>query len=1529
MLKRLGSVLTLSFFLAPAVAGAAANTVTRVIEVSPADVVVRQIGGHDFVELRGGAHAMPLGAPDLPLLPVHMEIPAGFDIASVRVVPLATEMLPGQIDPGAVGTARAGEWTRPGDLDAAIRGSDSWYPSEPVMQYRTGRLRGRNLAAIAVAPVTWLPATGGLKLMTRFRVEVSLNPAAPDPGALVIRRESPEGRRSFDETLQLLTGVRASGVAGAASELHPLVNSGGPFEPTFRPSVDGSPVEMVIITTTDQAPVYQDLADYKTKIGLSTVVRTVDWIKANYPNGVDTQETIRNFIRDAVSKWGTTWVLLGGDTDHIPVRYGYTTFYTSQGEDIPTDLYYTDLDGNWNGDGDAVFGEAYSTSAPPGDGLDLYPDVWVGRITSQDSTSARNMVDKTLGYLRNPPIGHQNDILLAGEVLFPPNWEPGYSIQYDGAVLCEDVVDSLNVQSNPIRLYENYTAWPGASAENKASVVGALNGGIGVFHHVGHGYINTMSVGLGAQILINSDIDALSNGNETFVVYAINCTSAAIDFNCIAERFLSNTHGGGVAVVGSTRLDFPSTGVYFQNEFYGLIYRRGVTEMGKAVAMAKIPEIPYSTQDNTYRWTQFTQIYLGDPNLQVWTDTPSTLTVTHASTFTLGQGTYSVTVMRGGSPVDSARVALYKDGDAYSVGLTDPSGQVVLPFRPDQTGAFSVGVHSHNDLPYLGSATVVAPGGAPYLFALSQAFVDDGSGSTDGNGDGRLDSGETVELNIALKNNGGAGETGITATLTSGDPELNVIDNFAQYPDIGTGASSSANDPFVLSVPRSALDRLEAHCTLNIFGNSGAYSQEIIVYGHAPELDYQQQSVRDTVGNGNGNGVIAANEDFAIIPTVHNSGLGTTRGLEARLRSSDPAVTITDSVSVLGALITGQSGVNPADGLAARLSDVSTAHELTLVLVDAYGELSTIPLDITPPDTVMNVVSYGQATSIALTWTQSTSADLRGYNVYRATSSSGPFTRINPTSFERTSYYNDEGLPSLTRYYYEVAPVDSSGNEGRKSVATSATTSLPIHDGFPVEVTSATTAGITLADLNHDGQPEILGGGEEIYAVQSNGDEYYDGDQDVRTLGPITKTGGMLFWNTPAVGDVDRDGEPEVAGVSWSDVNVRLLDRFGIAMPGWPKDGNPLNEMEPNPLGSVCLADVDADGTLEVLCSVGRVLFCWHYDGTELRDGDNNPATDGILAVTGEAFSYSTPTVANIDGDPYPEIIAGMHDGKLYVFHHDGTPYAGFPFATGGNITSSPAVADINLDGQPEIVFGSSDSKLYAIHSDLTSAPGFPVGIQLAQDVDSSPAIGDITGDGIPDVAIGASNGALFVFRGQNGTIPAGFPIQIRDNLGVKVAVRSSPVLADVDGDGQIDIVFGDQKGRLHCVDRNGQYLPGFPIQTGNLIENAPAVWDVDGDGLTEILAESFDQKIYCWDTPWTFNPALAAWPMFKHDQRNSGIATTDVFELTGVGDGNQLPESRGDSFRTPPIRSPPPPPCATGSPRERTTAGCGFASST
>ncbi len=125
----------------------------------------------------------------------------------------------------------------------------------------------------------------------------------------------------------------------------------------------------------------------------------------------------------------------------------------------------------------------------------------------------------------------------------------------------------------------------------------------------------------------------------------------------------------------------------------------------------------------------------------------------------------------------------------------------------------------------------------------------------------------------------------------------------------------------------------------------------------------------------------------------------------------------------------------------------------------------------------------------------------------------------------------------------------------------------------------------------------------------------------------------------------------------------------------------------------------------------------------------------------------------------------------------------------------------------------------------------------------------------------------------------------IKDSAGNKIAIRSSPAVADVDGDGSLDIVVGDQIGRLHGFTAAGQYLPGFPIQTGNAIWGSPAVWDIDHDGLTEVIAVSFDQKIYCWDTPWTFNQSKAVWPMFKRNQRNTGVVTDQILAVTAVPD--------------------------------------------
>ena len=98
-------------------------------------------------------------------------------------------------------------------------------------------------------------------------------------------------------------------------------------------------------------------------------------------------------------------------------------------------------------------------------------------------------------------------------------------------------------------------------------VIDALDtGNFGVFHHVGHGFYFNMSVGPGA--IVPADADGLTNGPNYFLLYSLNCSSSAFDFNCLNERFVRNPQGGAMASLGSSRAAFPSAAKPLQEEFY-------------------------------------------------------------------------------------------------------------------------------------------------------------------------------------------------------------------------------------------------------------------------------------------------------------------------------------------------------------------------------------------------------------------------------------------------------------------------------------------------------------------------------------------------------------------------------------------------------------------------------------------------------------------------------------------------------------------------------------------------------------------------------------------------------------------------------------------------------------------------------------------------------------------------------------------------------------------------------------------------
>jgi hypothetical protein len=392
-----------------------------------------------------------------------------------------------------------------------------------------------------------------------------------------------------------------------------------------------------------------------------------------------------------------------------------------------------------------------------------------------------------------------------------------------------------------------------------------------------------------------------------------------------------------------------------------------------------------------------------------------------------------------------------------------------------------------------------------------------------------------------------------------------------------------------------------------------------------------------------------------------------------------------------------------------------------------------------------------------------------------------------------------------------------------------------------------------------------------------------DGDHDARTYGVFSQSGKANFWSPPSSTDIDRDGVIDVASAGWANGQLYLFDGRQTPKPGFPVGINVTGTPTPRTWSAPAMVDVDGDSIMEIFINSVSHTYAFRSDGSELIDGDLNPATTGVFTTLLATNNYSTPIVADLDNDQIPEVVIGGRDSRLYVKRLDGSNYPGFPVVYGGDITSTPAIGDLDQDGLREIIFGSSNNQLHAININRTAAPGWPKGVNFNQDLDSSPALGDIDGDGFLDVVICAGNGTIYIFQGQNGSIFPGYPVIITDVNGVKIPIRSSPVIGNVDIDPESEIVFGGQDGNVYGYNRDGTPVLGFPIKTDNVVEGAALVWDLDGDGLTEVCVEGFDQRLYMWDTPALFDPAAHPWPMFAHDSRRSGIHGAPIFIVTGV----------------------------------------------
>ncbi len=1461
--------------------------------------------GAIYPSLEGHRQLLEPGLPMVPVQDLVLLIPAGLDVAEAWVEPLSTRTekfsdTPALSPPHITDTGEMISTRR-------MQPSEGAFPAVWGEFSGTHTWRGYNLLTLSVYPAQIENQT--ITFLDQYAVQVVY--ADGQRQRLTLERErfvdgevasNQEVLRAVVSNTQALSGYAR--INGAV-----VTEDKGQFVPTRTPSLSGSAVQYLIVTNEDMAPEFQRLADYKTRLGMQTLVVTREYIAANFRNGADIQETIRMFIQDAYAKWGTEYVLLGGDTDIIPPRYVNNTFYPATSfTEIPVDMYFACLDGNWNANGNALFGEALSSTVEADD-VDFAEEVYLGRATVSNSTAAQVFVDKVISY-ETTPQGSQwpNRILYAAEVLFPSSYEEGMNIILDGAQFSDQMVNDLVepcTDMEYVRMHETDSLFPREEGLTRSALIDSLNTGhYGIFNQIGHGFYFNMSVG--NENFMNTDADALVNGDHLFVLFSLNCASAAFDYSCLMERFLQNPNGGSILSIGSSRAAFPNSSNNYQQGFFEALYCTDENRSGKLVAISRLPYLGNTVYNYVDRWTFENYTLLGDPTLPIWTGVPQGLGVS-SSDMTLGPNQLNLVVSEGGQPARNAQVCLSRDGEDFATGLTNLSGAVTLDYLANIEGAVDLRVSGVNLAQF--QSTVNVLDGTSYLDLSFVAVTDNGSSGSAGNGNTEIESGEVVNLSPILRETGGAGLSNLTGILSTTNPLVDVSSNAANFANVSGGGLTGPLTPFVVSVDPDMVDGTPVTFQLMLTdSHDESFDVQWTTVVKAPMLEVVRMDWEDDTF-GNGDGFLGNGERVVLTVEVKNFGAGQADNADLRMRSYNANVSLFDTVGTVGSLeLMETSGDVSTFSLA--LNDASRKSQSFISIIDNYGRSSQHAFVLQRPETPMNIETDTSLGSdvIALNWDPLEADELFGYNIFRSLSPDGPFEQVNQDVVFGTSYFRNEGLSQLTKYYYQVCSVGESLVPSSVSVVVEQATAPAEAIGFPVTFINETSGSLAVGDVDGDGDYEVVLGSDELYVWHHDGTELFDGDNDSQTLGPVTNNNSNV---SPAgIALAQLDGLPGLEMIYCDRSNpelVNVLDQAGNPLPGWPQTTNGGSGTQ-WVWASPAVGDIDGDGDLEVIInSLNGRTWAWHHDGTEVRDGDNNPDTNGLFMIRPGAhgeWGLSSPVLYDLDDDGADDIIFGTGaddtgGNKLVAYKVDGTDVPGFPYFSDSRINNSAAVGDLNNDGMVEIVFYDSTGHLYAVQQDGTDYPGFPADYGFGTRSGGLPsvALGDMDEDGELEIIFaGNVDGDLSklvivdtdVNGGTSGLSLNGWPIDLPGSS------EGSPVVGDIDGDAVPDIIFGigggseDAPNNLYAFKANGQSIDGFPITLTGPIMPTPVICDLDGDLDVDIILGAWDREVHVWDMPFAFDQRHCPWPTYQGNMQRDGVLIS--VDLVGVDDVADLP---------------------------------------
>ncbi len=425
--------------------------------------------------------------------------------------------------------------------------------------------------------------------------------------------------------------------------------------------------DLLIITPTEFKALLEKLKNHKNSVGVKTKILTLSEIYDHYIFGRDKPEKIKYAIKDSYDEYGIKYVLLVGSYKKLPVRYVHNSdmTYSYKEKKYISELYYADLYNSekdfqtWDSDGDSLFGEWIVNKSNARDKyIDLYPDVYVGRLACRNIFEVMIMVDKIITYETETYSSDWFDrfVVVAGDTYAEGEY-PFNTSGYEGE---ENTVHAIENMSS----FESVKLWiSNGNFTGPKDVINTMNDGCGVMFFDGHASpiawgthpYNSHEFIFGLK---NTDMWKLWNGYKLPVVVAGACHNAQFDITplnlikhpltspnhgtygleCWAWKLASKPFGGSIATIANTglgmskedKVSMGGAGDYMNLQFF-YVYGNGVSDIlgecwGKAISRYvdsypvnwTISDSSKYVYDNKYdlktvqQWT-----LLGDPSLKI------------------------------------------------------------------------------------------------------------------------------------------------------------------------------------------------------------------------------------------------------------------------------------------------------------------------------------------------------------------------------------------------------------------------------------------------------------------------------------------------------------------------------------------------------------------------------------------------------------------------------------------------------------------------------------------------------------------------------------------------------------------------------------------------------------------------------------------------------------------------------------------------------------------------------------------------